>query len=57
MITYKLGQTDLITNTPKCIVRSDGVSIPFAPDNTDYATYLQWISEGNEPLPADEVTE
>jgi hypothetical protein len=29
-------------------------SIPFDPDNTDYQTYLKWLEEGNEPLPADE---
>jgi hypothetical protein len=28
--------------------------IPFDPANTDYQTYLEWIAEGNEPLPADE---
>ena len=28
-------------------------SIPFDPANTDYAEYLKWVAEGNEPLPAD----
>jgi hypothetical protein len=28
--------------------------IPFDPDNTDYQTYLKWVSEGNTPEPADE---
>jgi hypothetical protein len=27
--------------------------IPFDPDNTDYQEYLEWVAEGNEPLPAD----
>ena len=25
-------------------------------DSTDYQAYLAWVSEGNTPLPADEVT-
>jgi len=29
-------------------------SIPFDPANTDYQEYLEWVAEGNEPLPADE---
>jgi hypothetical protein len=33
---------------------SDNASIPFCEDNTDYQAYLKWLSEGNEPLPADE---
>lgn len=35
---------------------SDNAFIPFDPDNTDYQAYLKWVEEGNEPLPADEVT-
>ena len=33
---------------------SDNAFIPFDPANTDYQAYLQWLSEGNQPLPADE---
>lgn len=35
----------------------DSACIPTDPDNTDYQKYLQWLSEGNEPTPPDEVTE
>jgi hypothetical protein len=40
-----------------CIKRlSDNAFIPFDPANTDYQKYLAWLSEGNEPLPADDQT-
>jgi hypothetical protein len=40
----------------QCIKRlSDNAFIPFDPANTDYAEYLEWLAEGNEPLPADPV--
>jgi hypothetical protein len=53
MITYKL-----ITNPYgeiNSVLSSDGWVIPFDPDNTDYQAYLKWVSEGNAPLPADEL--
>jgi len=28
--------------------------VPVAEDNADYQEYLEWVAEGNEPLPADE---
>ena len=31
----------------------DGGFIPADPQNTDYAAYLVWLSEGNTPEPAD----
>ena len=38
----------------QCIKRiADNAFIPFDPANTDYAEYLKWLAEGNEPLPAD----
>jgi len=33
---------------------ADSAAIPFDPANTDYQKYLEWLAEGNEPLPADE---
>lgn len=33
---------------------SDNAFIPPDPANTDYATYLAWLDEGNGPLPAPE---
>ena len=49
MITYKLYPNDENGNAIKSVSRSDGWSIPFAPDNTDYQAYLAWIAEGNTP--------
>jgi hypothetical protein len=39
----------------QCIKRlSDNACIPFEPANTDYQKYLEWVAEGNTPLPAEE---
>ena len=54
MITYKLQNN--LNNEPYAVLRNDGWTIPFDPDNTDYQAYLAWLAEGNTPLPADEVT-
>jgi hypothetical protein len=32
---------------------SDNAFIPFDPGNTDYQAYLEWLAEGNSPIPAD----
>jgi hypothetical protein len=52
---YKI-LNDSMTGKAFCIKRmSDNAFIPPDPANTDYQAYLQWLSEGNTPLPADEV--
>lgn len=53
MMTYKLVN-DPLREIPMQVVRSDGWTVPLDPANTDYQAYLKWLSEGNEPLPADE---
>ncbi len=51
---YK-ATTNTINGSSQCVIRlADGACIPFDPANTDYQAYLQWIAEGNEPLPAEE---
>ena len=49
MITYSLVKL----NYGEILLRSDGVSIPFDPANSDYIAYLAWVAEGNAPEPAD----
>ena len=42
-----------LTNSTSIIRIADGANIPNDPQNTEYANYLVWLSEGNEPEPAD----
>jgi hypothetical protein len=49
---YKDYNNNIIENSIIRIV--DGATITFDPANKDYQEYLQWLAEGNEPLPADE---
>ena len=52
---YQLLPDTLMSADAQCIKRlSDNAFIPFDPANTDYAKYLEWLAEGNEPLPAEE---
>jgi hypothetical protein len=50
---YKLSKS-LLSNQDFVIRTIDNALIPFDLANTDYQAYLKWVSEGNEPLPADE---
>lgn len=42
-----------LTNSTSIFRTTDGAYLPNDPANTDYAQYLQWLSEGNTPEPAD----
>ena len=53
---YKLLKNDFSDELKQIVKRlSDNAFIPMDPANTDYAEYLEWLAEGNEPLPADPV--
>jgi len=52
MLTYKLQLNP--RGEVSSVLRSDGWSIPFAADNTDYQEYLKWLEDGNTPEPAEE---
>ena len=53
---YKLTKPPFGQTECACVLRlEDNAAIPFDEANTDYQSYLQWLSEGNQPLPADEV--
>ena len=56
MIMYKQIKTeDGLSINDKVIKRlSDNACIPFDEANTDFVEYQKWLSEGNQPLPAEE---
>ena len=53
---YKLETSTSDSGVVRSSIRrlSDMASIPMDEANTDYAAYLKWLDEGNEPLPPDE---
>lgn len=53
---YKLFKEQM-TGWEAVIRLSDGACIPKSKENIDYVEYLEWVAEGNTPLPPDEDTE
>jgi hypothetical protein len=52
---YKQVKNLIDGGLANCILRvADKAFIPFDIANTDYQAYLQWLSEGNTPLPPDQ---
>ena len=52
---YKLTTNSYGGEAMSVIRTKDGACIPFDEANTDYQKYLEWLAEGNEPLPPDPV--
>ncbi len=54
---YKLCPPEL-SGSPEWVLRlTDNALVRIADKNPHYQAYLKWLAEGNEPEPADEVTE
>lgn len=53
---YKLYKNIFGTIANGVIRINDNAYIPFDPANRDYTEYLEWLSLGNTPIPADEPT-
>ena len=53
-MSYKFYKDPLTGKQDDVIQRlTDGVWIPFDPENTDYQAYLAWVAEGNTAEAAD----
>ena len=55
MAEYKLlnGRNEEGETYQNVLKKSEGISVPFDANNRHYQEYLEWLSEGNEPDPAD----
>jgi len=54
---YKqLLNRDGTISTTSILRVADNAYIPFDPANVDFQQYQKWVSEGNQPILADEVT-
>jgi hypothetical protein len=53
MYTYKQVNYPNGNLNTTLIKRSDNAYIPMDEANTDFVEYQKWLSEGNQPLPAD----
>lgn len=51
---YKLFKTSWEASPAQVQRLADNAFIPFDPANADYQQYLEWLEEGNAPLPAEE---
>ena len=54
---YKLLENSFTNEINVVLFIETNTAIPFDPANTDYQAYLQWLSEGNTPDPADPIPE
>ena len=50
---YKLFVDPMSQQHRYVIKIAEGLFIPIDTGNRDYQEYLEWLAEGNEPLPAD----
>jgi len=57
-MNYKFANKSQLTGLDRNYIikieNDEVTAIPKDSGNTDYQAYLEWVAEGNEPLPADE---
>ena len=54
---YKISKSHIFPNAYSVIRISDMACIPIDKANTDYQAYLKWLTDGNEPLTTDDLSE